>query len=276
MDPERLGVDFATGIGGLWTLLDAWDTLREKGPRRVLPTTVPMLMPNAAAGIAISMNLNARAFARTVASACASSTESIVNAYEHLQLGLADVIVAGGTEAAIHPITHRVVQLRCRRSRAATTTPRPPRGRTTSLGTASSWAKALHASCSRRRSTRSPAARKIYAELAGGGVTSDAYHMTAPDPEGLGATRAMRMALDWTNAKPEEVTHINAHATSTPVGDIAEFHGAEGRVRGSPGRDPGVGDQGIHRAPARRYRRAGGAVHHPRDAATAWRRRPST
>ncbi|MFM6973591.1 MAG: beta-ketoacyl-[acyl-carrier-protein] synthase family protein, partial [Agromyces sp.] len=104
VDPERLGVDYATGIGGLWTLLDAWDTLREKGTRRVLPMTVPMLMPNSAAGN-LSMHFEARAFARTVASACASSTESLVMAYEHLQAGLADVIIAGGTESAIHPIT---------------------------------------------------------------------------------------------------------------------------------------------------------------------------
>ncbi len=88
VDPDRLGVDFSTGIGGLWTLLDAWDTLRERGPRRVLPMTIPMLMPNAAAS-AISMSLVARAYARTVVSACASSTEAIVNAYEHLQHGLA-------------------------------------------------------------------------------------------------------------------------------------------------------------------------------------------
>lgn len=104
VDPERLGVDFATGIGGVWTLLDAWDTLREKGPRRVLPMTVPMLMPNAAAGN-LSLHFRARAFARTVASACASSTESIVNAIEHIQDGLADIVIAGGTESAIHPIT---------------------------------------------------------------------------------------------------------------------------------------------------------------------------
>ncbi|MGA1784745.1 MAG: beta-ketoacyl-[acyl-carrier-protein] synthase family protein, partial [Pontimonas sp.] len=103
VDPERILVDYATGIGGLWTLLDGWDVLKEKGPRRVLPMTIPMLMPNAAAA-AVSMDLQARAGARTVVSACASGTESIANAYEHLQLGLADVVVAGGTEAVIHPL----------------------------------------------------------------------------------------------------------------------------------------------------------------------------
>src|SRR5215218_5840425 len=101
--PERLAVDWSTGIGGVWTLLDAWDTLRERGPRRVLPMTVPMLMPNGP-GAAIGMDLHARAGIRTVVSACASSTEALVNAYDHLQQGLADVVIAGGSEAAIHPL----------------------------------------------------------------------------------------------------------------------------------------------------------------------------
>src|SRR5690606_14590653 len=101
--PERLAVDWSTGIGGVWTLLDAWDTLREKGPRRVMPMTVPMLMPNAP-GAAIGMDLHARAGIRTVVSACASSTEAIANAYDHLQAGLADIVIAGGSEAAIHPL----------------------------------------------------------------------------------------------------------------------------------------------------------------------------
>ena len=223
MDPERLGVDYATGIGGVWTLLDAWDTLREKGPRRVLPTAVPMLMPNAAAGIAISMHLNARAFARTVASACASSTESIVNAYEHLQLGLADVVIAGGTESAIHPITVAAfssMQALSRRNDDPATASRPYDI------TRDGFVMGEGAACIVLETEEHALARgaKIYAELAGGGVTSDAYHMTAPDPEGLGATRAMRMALEWTSASPDDVTHINAHATSTPVGDIAEYH----------------------------------------------------
>jgi len=133
--PERLGVDWATGIGGLWTLLDAWDTLKEKGPRRVMPLTVPMLMPNAPSA-AVSMHLEARAFARTVASACASSTESVVNAYEHLQAGLADVIIAGGAEAAIHPITlasFNSAQALSKRN----TPPRPLRAPTTWTATAS-------------------------------------------------------------------------------------------------------------------------------------------
>jgi 3-oxoacyl-[acyl-carrier-protein] synthase II len=140
VDPERLGVDFATGIGGLWTLLDAWDTLREKGPRRVLPMTVPMLMPNAAAGN-LSLHFGARAYARTVASACASSTESIVNAIEHLRDGLADVVIAGGTESVIHPVTiasFSSMQALSKRNDS----PRRRRVRAASTATGSSWARA--------------------------------------------------------------------------------------------------------------------------------------
>lgn len=219
--PERLGVDWATGIGGLWTLLDAWDTLREKGPRRVMPLTVPMLMPNAPAA-AVSMHLEARAYARTVASACASSTESIANAYEHLQLGLADVVIAGGAEAAIHPITlasFNSAQALSKRNDSPATASRPYNidrdGFVMGEG-----AGALVLETEEHAIARGA---KIYAEIAGGGVTADSYHITANDPEGRGASRAVHLALEQAGATPDEVTHINAHATSTPVGDIAEY-----------------------------------------------------
>jgi len=222
VEPERLGIDWATGIGGLWTLLDAWDTLREKGPRRVLPTTVPMLMPNAAAGTALSMELGAKAYARTVVSACASSTESIINGYEHLQAGLADVVVAGGSEAAIHPITlasFAAMQALSKRNDDPATASRPfdveRDGFVMGEGAGAVVLETYEHAKAR--------GARIYAELAGGGVTSDAYHITAPDPEGWGAARATRMALEQAGAGAGDVTHINAHATSTPVGDIAEY-----------------------------------------------------
>jgi len=220
--PERILVDYATGIGGLWTLLDGWDTLREKGPRRVLPMTIPMLMPNAAAA-AVSMALGGRGGARTVVSACASGTESIANAYEHLQLGLADVVVAGGTEAVIHPLpiaAFAAMQALSKRNDDPARASRPydvdrdgfvlGEGAATLVLETKEHAQARGA--------------KIYAELAGGGITSDSYHITAPDPEGLGASRAVLAALEQAGASPHDVTHINAHATSTPVGDIAEYH----------------------------------------------------
>ncbi|GLJ78867.1 beta-ketoacyl-[acyl-carrier-protein] synthase family protein [Microbacterium imperiale] len=221
VDPERLGVDFATGIGGVWTLLDAWDTLREKGPRRVLPMTVPMLMPNAAAGN-LSLHFEARAFARTVASACASSTESIVNAIEHLQDGLADVVIAGGTESAIHPITmasFASMQALSRRNDDPATASRP-----TSVDrdgfVMGEGAGVLILETEEHAKARGA---KIYAYAVGGGVTADSYHITANDPEGTGASRAVRRALEQADASPDEVAHINAHATSTPVGDPNEY-----------------------------------------------------
>jgi len=221
VDPERLGVDFATGIGGLWTLLDAWDTLREKGPRRVLPMTVPMLMPNAAAGN-LSLHFGARAYARTVASACASSTESIVNAIEHLRDGLADVVIAGGTESVIHPVTiasFSSMQALSKRNDSPETASRP--GSIDRDGfVMGEGAGVLILETEEHAKARGA---KIYAAVVGGGVTADSYHITANDPEGTGAARAVNLALAMADASPDDVTHINAHATSTPVGDPNEY-----------------------------------------------------
>jgi 3-oxoacyl-[acyl-carrier-protein] synthase II len=221
IDKTRIGVEYSTGIGGLWTLLDAWDTLREKGSRRVLPMTVPMLMPNAASA-AVSMDLDARAFARTDVSACASSTEAIANAYDHLQQGYADIILAGGTESCVHPITlasFSSMQALSRRNDEPTKASRPydrdRDGFVMGEGAATLVLETLEHAQAR--------GAKIYAEIAGGGVTSDSYHITAPDPEGRGAARAVYAALAQAGATVDDVTHINAHATSTPVGDIAEY-----------------------------------------------------
>ncbi|GAA5032020.1 beta-ketoacyl-[acyl-carrier-protein] synthase family protein [Microbacterium fluvii] len=221
VDPERLGVDFATGIGGLWTLLDGWDTLREKGPRRVMPMTVPMLMPNAAAGN-LSLHFHARAFARTVASACASSTESIVNAVEHLRAGLADVVIAGGTESVIHPVTiasFSSMQALSKRNDDPAHASRP--GSIDRDGfVMGEGAAVLILETEEHAKARGA---KIYAAVVGGGVTADSYHITANDPEGTGAARAVRLALEMAGASPDDVTHVNAHATSTPVGDPNEY-----------------------------------------------------
>jgi 3-oxoacyl-[acyl-carrier-protein] synthase II len=221
IDKTRIGVEYSTGIGGLWTLLDAWDTLREKGSRRVLPMTVPMLMPNAASA-AVSMDLDARAFARTDVSACASSTEAIANAYDHLQLGYADIILAGGTESCVHPITlasFSSMQALSRRNDDPKRASRPydvdRDGFVMGEGAATLVLETEEHALAR--------GAKIYAEIAGGGVTSDSYHITAPDPEGRGAARAVFAALEQAGATVDDVTHINAHATSTPVGDIAEY-----------------------------------------------------
>lgn len=221
VESVRLGVDWATGIGGVWSLLNAWDTLREKGPRRIMPLTVPMLMPNAPAA-AVSMHFEARAFARTVASACASSTESLVNAYQHLQDGLADVIIAGGSESAIHPVTiasFAAMQALSKRNDDPSTASRPYNTDRDGF-VMGEGAAALVLETEEHALARGA---RIYAELAGGGVTADSYHITANDPEGRGAIRAVNLALQQADASPDDVTHINAHATSTPVGDIAEY-----------------------------------------------------
>lgn len=221
IDPTRIGVDYSTGIGGLWTLLDAWDTLKEKGPRRVLPMTIPMLMPNAAAA-AISMSIPSRAFARTDVSACASSTEAIANAYDHLQSGLADIVIAGGTEAVVHPLpiaAFAAMQALSKRNDDPATASRPydisRDGFVLGEGAATIVLETEEHALAR--------GARIYAELAGGSVTSDSYHITAPDPEGSAAARAMIAAIKQAGATPGDVRHINAHATSTPVGDIAEY-----------------------------------------------------
>ncbi len=230
VEPERLAVEYATGIGGVWTLLDAYDTLKERGPRRVLPMTVPMLMANGPAA-AIGMAITARGGVRTAVSACASGTEAIANALNRLRSGELDVIVAGGSEAAIHPLpiaAFAAMHALSRRNDDPQAASRPyDTGRDGFVMGEGGGALVLE-------TEEHALARgaKIYAELVGGSVTSDAYHITAPDPEGSAAARAVLGALKQADATVADVAHINAHATSTPVGDIAEYHALK-RVFGS-------------------------------------------
>ncbi|MEY4301411.1 MAG: hypothetical protein RJA30_562 [Actinomycetota bacterium] len=219
--PERLAVEFATGIGGVWTLLDAFDTLKEHGPRRVLPMTVPMLMPNGPAA-AIGMDIAARGGVRTAVSACASSTEAIANAITRLESGEIDIVVAGGCEAAIHPLPIAAFASMHALSRNNDNPTKASRPYDTARDgfVMGEGAGALVIETEEHAKARGA---KIYAYLVGGSVTSDAHHITAPDPEGTGAARAMLAALKQADAKLEDVVHINAHATSTPVGDIAEY-----------------------------------------------------
>lgn len=218
---ERVLVDFATGIGGLNTLLDAWDVMKEKGSRRVLPMTIPMLMPNAAAA-AISMDLKTRGGARTCVSACASGTESIANAVNHLRAGLADVVICGGTESVIHPLPiaafaamHALSTRNDEPARASRPYDKDRDGFVLGEGAAVLILET--------REHAEARGATMYAEIAGGSVSSDAHHITAPDPEGIGAARAVLDALTDAGATPADVNYINAHATSTPVGDIAEY-----------------------------------------------------
>lgn len=220
VEPERLAVSWATGIGGVWTLLDAWDTLQEKGPRRVMPLTVPMLMPNGPAA-AVGMDLHARASVQTMVSACASSTESLGHALDVLRSGRADVVVAGGSEAAIHPITlasFSSMQALSRRVDDPEHASRPYDVDRDGF-VMGDGAGALVLEWEEHAKARGA---KIYAELAGAAVSNDAYHITASAPDGAGSVRATVDALKDATASPSDVRHVNAHATSTPVGDLPE------------------------------------------------------
>ncbi len=222
VSPERLSVEFSTGIGGVWTLLDAFDTLKERGPRRVLPMTVPMLMPNGPAA-AVGMEFAARGGVRTSVSACASSTEAIANAITRLQSGEIDVVIAGGCEAAIHPLpvsAFAAMHALSKRNDEPEKASRPYDVNRDGFVMGEGGA-ALIIETEEHAKARGA---RIYAELAGGAVTSDAYHITAPDPAGSGAARAMLSTLEQAGATIADVVHINAHATSTPVGDIAEYN----------------------------------------------------
>ena len=220
IDPERIAVAVGSGIGGVHTLLNQWDTLREKGPRRVYPLAVPMLMPNGPAA-AISLELSARAGSHTPVSACASGAEAMGYAVQLIRSGRADVVVAGGTEAAMHPMPIAGFAA----MQALSTRNDDPEGASRPydisrdgfvLGEGAAVIVLESEEHARARGAR------IYAELAGVGMSADAYHITAPEPEGAGAARAMLEAIATAGATPADIAHINAHATSTPVGDVAE------------------------------------------------------
>ena len=222
VEPERLGVAVGSGIGGVWTLLDQWDVLREKGPRRVYPLAVPMLMPNGPAA-AVSLDLGARAGAHTPVSACASGAEAMGYAIDMIRTGRADVVVAGGTEAAVHamPIAgFAAMQALSTRNDEPEKASRPyDTGRDGFvLGEGSAVIVLESEEHARARGAR------IYAELASVGMSADAHHITAPEPEGSGASRAMLYAVERAGLSVSDIIHINAHATSTPVGDVAEYN----------------------------------------------------
>ncbi len=225
IDAERLGVAIASGIGGVTTLLNNYDSLKEKGPRRVSPLAIPMLMPNGPAA-SVGLVIGAKAGVHTPVSACASGNEAISHGIDMIRLGRADVVVVGGTEAAIHPLPMAAfgqMQALSRRNDDPTAASRPwDRDRDGFvLGEGAAVLVIESAEHAEKRGA------KVYAEVAGAGITADSHDIAQPDPKGYGATRAMKMALRESNMKPDEVAHINAHATSTPLGDVAEVKAIE-------------------------------------------------
>ncbi len=220
VEPERLAVAVGSGIGGVWTLLNQWDTLRERGPRRVYPLAVPMLMPNGPAA-AVSLDLGARAGAHTPVSACASGAEAMALGVEMIRNGRADMVVAGGTEAAIHALPIAGFAAMHALSTRNDDPEKASRPYDTDrdgfvLGEGSAVVVLETEEHAKARGAQ------IYAVLAGVGMSADAYHVTAPEPEGAGASRAMLEAVQSSGLELRDIVHINAHATSTPVGDVAE------------------------------------------------------
>jgi 3-oxoacyl-[acyl-carrier-protein] synthase II len=220
VDPERLAVAMASGIGGVTTLLANYDALLEKGPRRVSPLAIPMLMPNGPAAN-VGLAIGAKAGVHTPVSACASGNEAIALGIDLIRLGRADVVVCGGTEAAIHPLPMAAfgqMMALSKRNDDPTAASRPwdksRDGFVLGEGGAALVLESAEHAASR--------GARVYAEAAGAGITADSHDIAQPDPGGLGATRAIRIALRSAEAEPADIVHINAHATSTPQGDIAE------------------------------------------------------
>ena len=220
MDPERLGVSVTTGIGGIGSTLAAYDILNSKGWQRISPYTVPMLMPNGSAGW-ISMELGAHAGAHSLVSACASGAEAIGYGIDMIRSGRADVVMAGGTEAAIMPLnigSFAVMRAMSTRNDDPERASRPfDKGRDGFvLGEGAGMLVLESLSHARQRGAR------IYAVAAGAGYSSDAYHIAHPAPDGAGVAAAIGRALADARVNPEQVVHVNAHATSTPEGDPLE------------------------------------------------------
>ena len=219
-EPTRLGVCMASGIGGLWTLLDNWDAMKAGGPRRVFPLSIPMLMPNAPAAT-VSLEVGARAGAHTPVSACASGAEAIAMAIDMIRNGRADIVVAGGTEAVVHPLPvaafAAMMALSTRNGDPATASrPYDVARDGFVLGEGAGVVVLESEEHAKARGAR------IHAEILGAGMSSDAHHIAAPEPEGLGAARAIAQALEVSGLQGSDLDHINAHATSTPAGDVAE------------------------------------------------------
>ena len=220
VDKERLGVAMASGIGGVQTLLGNYDSLKEKGPRRVSPLAIPMLMPNSPAAN-IGLAIGAKAGVHTPVSACASGNEAIALGIDMIRLGRADVVVVGGTEAAVHALPMAAfgqMMALSKRNDEPERASRPwDKGRDGFV--LGEGAAVLVLESEEHAKARGA---KVYAEAAGAGITADSHDIAQPDPAGLGATRAMKMALREAGVEPSDIAHINAHATSTPLGDVAE------------------------------------------------------
>lgn len=220
LDPDRLAVVVASGVGGIGTTIGQYRIFLEKGARSVSPYSIPTMMPNGTAA-AIGLELGAGAGVHAPTSACASGSEAIAQGAELLRSGRADIVVCGGTEAPILPITlagFAAMRALSARGEPAETASRPfDRDRDGFVIGEGAGVLVLE-----RRRDAVARGHRPHAVLMGSGVTSDAHHVTRPEPQGRGAARAIIAALSDAGVGPGDVVHVNAHATSTPLGDIAE------------------------------------------------------
>jgi len=220
INPERLGVFFGSGIGGLSTVLEQYEVLKQRGPDRVNPMTVPMIMPNSAAAM-VGLEIGAQAGVHSPVSACATSAEAIAGGYEMIKNNQADIVVTGGAEACVVQLAIAAFSS----MRALSTNNESPHKASRPYDKSRDGFVMSEGSAALVLEEEEHALRrgaKIYGVVAGAGMSSDGYHIAAPEPEGKGAARAITKALIDAGIKSSDVSHINAHATSTPVGDIAE------------------------------------------------------
>ena len=234
---ERFGVIVSSGIGGLKTLEEQYRILLTKGPSRTSPFTIPMLISNMASGL-ISMEYGLQGPNLCIVTACATSNNAIGESWRTIKFGDADIFLAGGSEASIVPIglagfsAMKALSLRNDEpERASRPFDRDRDGFVMGEGAGVVVVEELAHAKAR--------GAKIYCELSGYGVSADAYHMTAPPPEGEGAARAMQLALAHARVSPAEVDYINAHATSTGLGDISETQAIK-KVFGEKARDVSI------------------------------------
>jgi len=219
-DADRIGASIATGIGGLKAFQDCYDTLIERGPDRVNPFSIPQIIPNMGAGW-VSMYLGTRGPLSSQCTACAASNMAIGEATDAIRLGRADVMLAGGTEAGITRVGiagFSAMRALSRRNDAPEKASRPFDAGRDGFVMGEAGAVVVLEDLERAKARGA----KIYAELLGYGLSSDARHVTEPDPTGENPARAMKMAMADAGVGPDEIDYINAHGTSTPLGDASE------------------------------------------------------
>jgi 3-oxoacyl-[acyl-carrier-protein] synthase II len=219
-EPERIGASIATGIGGIKSFQDCFETLRDRGPDRVNPFAIPSIIPNMGAGW-VSMELGTQGPLNSECTACAASNMAIGDGIDQIRLGRADVMFCGGTEAAINEVGiagFGAMRALSRRNGEPERASRPFDAERDGFVMGEAGAVLVLEALDHAEARGA----KIYAELAGYGLSSDASHITEPDPSGKNPARALRMAMADAGVKPEDVDYINAHATSTPLGDASE------------------------------------------------------